>query len=769
MWKWKTAVLHRQSVFVKFVLSYLLILIIPIVIGVQQYYKTQQVLVEDAAEMNLQILRMSQGIVDRLFLEVDDVVSTLSVNNDVLSLMQNVSTSPTPEQLYNFSLLRNSLNQITITNKFFFDIYLTFKNSHSVITSKTSFDLRDNDIRIGGQPLEAWMEAVSTRGDQKQYYNLDSVRIGGAEHKLIAYVSPLPNGFQGKVQGSIVVFINQNDINGLFERLVIKNKGFAYILDTKGQMIAPTSVDGVQIGKPREETTASSSGSSFETINGSKLLVSHSRSDQNGWTYIAALPTSVVLAKADYIKRMIAVITGITLILGIVAAILMAYRNSKPLSELMDSMKEFAAREPGKRSGFYEMMQSTVSEIMNSNRMLSSRMEQQLPLIQFSMIERLMKGYYKNDADIQEALAQAKVSLQGDRFFAVSIAISLGEGYAIAPNGAKWIQDYIVMQLRDVIEDCDYLISLNGDRADMIVSLSASHEEAGAFTDRLKREWQAGKNGTLANNEIRLSIGIGRIYSHLHDVWRSHDEARQAADYDVFGGYDAIIWYEDIVQGSNFYYYPMDLELKLVHTVKNGDVEAFDHIMHQLEEHNHTERQLSASTRKQLVSELQGTLYKLLEQLQFGYATYDELNEKLEFMNHTKADMPWGAIKNALYIVCHHINDNKKQKHNKMADDMMQLVHAQYLDANFGLAGLADHFKCSESFISVQFKEYAGASFSDYVEKLRLDKACHLLRDTEKSINDIALEVGYNSDKSFRRAFKRTLGIQPTSYRDSPT
>lgn len=767
MWNWKTAIPQRQSVFVKFVLSYLLILIIPIMIGVQQYYKTQQVLVEDAAEMNLQILRMSQDIVDRLFLEVDDVVSTLSVNNDVLNLMQNVSTSPTPEQLYNFSLLRNNLNQITITNKFFFDIFLTFTNSSSVITSKTSFDLRENNIRIGDKPLAEWMEAVSTRGDQKQYYNLDSVQMGGAQHKLIAYVSPLPNGFQGKVQGSIVVFINQNDINGLFERLVIKNKGFAYILDTKGQMIAPTSVDDVQIGTPSMETTVSSSGSSFETINGNKMLVSHSRSDQNGWTYIAALPTSVVLAKADYIKRMIAIITGVTLILGLVAAILMAYRNSKPLSELMESMKEFAAREPGKRSGFYEIMQSTVSDIMNSNRMLNTRMEQQLPLIQFSMIERLMKGYYKNDSDIKEALAQAKVTLQGDQFFAIAVSISMGDGYTIAPSSSKELQDYILTHMHDMIDGCGYLISLNGDRADLIVSLGA--EQAEAHMERIRQQWPIGKNDVTTTNEIRLSIGIGRMYSHMHEVWRSHHEARQAVDYDVFGGHDTAIWYDDIVQGSNYYYYPLDLELKLVHTIKNGDVDALEQILQQLEEQNHTERQLSASTRKQLVSEIQGTFYKLMEQLQFGYATYQELNEKLEFMDHNRSDLQWVTVKSALQIVCLHINDNKKQKNNKMADDMMLMVHAQYLDPNFGLASLADHFKCSESFISVQFKEYAGASFSDYVEKLRLDKACHLLRDTEKSINDIALEVGYNSDKSFRRAFKRTLGTQPTSYRDSLT
>ncbi|MFC5653610.1 hypothetical protein ACFPYJ_31720 [Paenibacillus solisilvae] len=45
--------------------------------------------------------------------------------------------------------------------------------------------------------------------DVKQFYNLDNVTFGGdSSEQLIAYVSPLPIGFKGKAEGSVIVFID---------------------------------------------------------------------------------------------------------------------------------------------------------------------------------------------------------------------------------------------------------------------------------------------------------------------------------------------------------------------------------------------------------------------------------------------------------------------------------------------------------------------------------------------------------------------------------
>ncbi|MBB6735706.1 helix-turn-helix domain-containing protein [Cohnella zeiphila] len=758
---------RKQSVFLKYAVSYLVILFIPIIIGSNQYYKTERVLVDDAAELNLQILRMSQETVDRLFLEVSDVVSAISVDNDVLGQLQNTNSPPTPNQIYSYSLLRNSLNRYIFTNKYFFDIFLTFGNSGTVVTSKTTFDLSDDTIRIDGRPFGEWVDDVSQRSNQKQYYNVNEATIGSQTYKLIAYVSPLPNGFQGKVQGSIVVFIDQRDITGLFERLVVKNGGFAYIRDPHDRIIAATSPEEAQIRLPRTDEL---SGTFFQTVDGRSMLVSYSRSDQNGWTYIAALPSNEVLAKAEYMRRAIIVIALVTLVLGGIAALLFAYRNSKPISELMESVADFAKgeRENGKRVNVYRILQNAVTDIIDHNRMLNRRMEQQLPMLQLSVLEKMLQGSYRTEEQIRAAMSQARIELRGDRCFAIAMA-AYKEGIPYGDYSADpAVQEFVLRQIRARMEGADYVVCMNGSRADVIVTLGGDGADAERQREELRRRWeeQPDDAGTEADG-MRLAVGVGRLEERLTGLHRSRDEARQALDYYVPGDPRRAIWYEDLPQDSGYYYYPLELELKLMNTVKSGDPDSLDSLLRLIQEENWNRRQLGAATKKQLLTEVHGTLRKLLEQVEFAKGN-GELSDRLSGLDPAESEPGWEALEEALRAVCGQMDQGKKQKSNKKtAQAVLERVHARFADPNLSLASLAAEFKLSESFLSMLFKEHAGDNFSDYVEKLRMDQACVLLKETGKNVNDIALEVGYNSDKTFRRAFKRVMGVQPTSYRDS--
>ena len=69
------------------------------------------------------------------------------------------------------------------------------------------------------------------------------------------------------------------------------------------------------------------------------------------------------------------------------------------------------------------------------------------------------------------------------------------------------------------------------------------------------------------------------------------------------------------------------------------------------------------------------------------------------------------------------------------------------------------------SYFSNWFKRQTGFTPACYLRQLRLEKAKELLLTTHYSVTDIALQVGYNSNSSFTRAFKEAEGIAPLAYR----
>lgn len=63
------------------------------------------------------------------------------------------------------------------------------------------------------------------------------------------------------------------------------------------------------------------------------------------------------------------------------------------------------------------------------------------------------------------------------------------------------------------------------------------------------------------------------------------------------------------------------------------------------------------------------------------------------------------------------------------------------------------------------FRKNCGAGYVEYLNRVRTNKACYLLRETEYHIQDIAVECGFASISNFNKQFRKTEGISPRDYR----
>jgi AraC-like DNA-binding protein len=86
---------------------------------------------------------------------------------------------------------------------------------------------------------------------------------------------------------------------------------------------------------------------------------------------------------------------------------------------------------------------------------------------------------------------------------------------------------------------------------------------------------------------------------------------------------------------------------------------------------------------------------------------------------------------------------------------------------DLGLYKVSSNFNLSEGYLSHFFKEATNENFTDYLEQIRMQHAVDLLKNTAFNISEIAEKVGYNSAQSFRRAFKRIKGVNPTTLRET--
>ena len=95
------------------------------------------------------------------------------------------------------------------------------------------------------------------------------------------------------------------------------------------------------------------------------------------------------------------------------------------------------------------------------------------------------------------------------------------------------------------------------------------------------------------------------------------------------------------------------------------------------------------------------------------------------------------------------------------ARDAMDRDYAEPLD----IARLARIAHVSEAHFIRTFAATFGETPHRYLQRRRVERAMFLLRETDRSVTDICLDVGFHSLGSFSSAFHRVAGMSPTAYR----
>jgi AraC family transcriptional regulator len=90
---------------------------------------------------------------------------------------------------------------------------------------------------------------------------------------------------------------------------------------------------------------------------------------------------------------------------------------------------------------------------------------------------------------------------------------------------------------------------------------------------------------------------------------------------------------------------------------------------------------------------------------------------------------------------------------------------AEHAFEDFDLAHLASLAGLSKFHFHRLFKAAMGVSPLHYHINLRINAAQRLLRETKRSVVDVALEVGYTNPSHFAQRFRRTTGLSPSDYR----
>ena len=88
-----------------------------------------------------------------------------------------------------------------------------------------------------------------------------------------------------------------------------------------------------------------------------------------------------------------------------------------------------------------------------------------------------------------------------------------------------------------------------------------------------------------------------------------------------------------------------------------------------------------------------------------------------------------------------------------------------HLEQDYSLERAAALANMSVSYFCAQFRREKGMSYKEYMIRLRISTAKKLLKNTDRSVNNIAEAVGYNNPNYFSKVFREREGMTPSEFR----
>lgn len=480
-------------------------------------------------------------------------------------------------------------------------------------------------------------------------------------------------------------------------------------------------------------------------------LVLHMSTSDTARDYVLILPQQETMLSLRHLRTTIFLLLAIAFCLEATLTFFLSRRNGRPVNAIAAALHR----------------EDQTAAYSTDLKELNIRIEQQLerkrldrPALQNSFFHDLLKASFVSTAEMKLRAQRAGLELGGNVYCAASLRlfphIELGNLEERTVETANALQGVVAQKLSEL-----YTGRFWSYRHNTMVNLYIFENASGSNWDALLNALTETVHWLECESNIGICWGVGTPCDDLMQFWKSAEEAN--AMLDMEGVSSKVRLYLDAPGERDPYYLPYSVEESLVQGLRTGNSDKVNHSMELIQEENLIRRTLN---QKQL-QKLNHRIASILRD-QAGSLAYNELLLHMV----SDLDLAWQCGNDEYFIqlryLCNAICQASAREKNTQRSDrirsMLNFIQTEYPNPELGLTLVGARFGISEAYLSTLFKAEVGSNFADYLEQIRIQEACRLLREGTL-VSEIAEKVGYNSVQSFRRAFKRVMGVSPSRYR----
>ena len=528
------------------------------------------------------------------------------------------------------------------------------------------------------------------------------------------------------------------------------------------------------------EATRTGDGVVYYTIQdtgGLKQLVSQVRSPKYDLIYTSRIPVKQITKDLDFLFSFILFSTALMIVLcamGVTVTLIRMYRPLDGVADLLTEIGEGTAfpKRPDPRE-----MARKIRGLYEQNKTLLSRNKDMEAL--FEQNKRNQKNQFLRDL-LDDGLEQEELA-RGLSYYGIPFTDSLS--YCVIlfsiDDYSRYRADLPAMD-RSLFEL--YLMETMGQELDSNLPFPFVFETVekggrefmfilGAGDGQLLCR-KAALSAVSLNKRIvqetgvSATLGVSEALAGLSGLKESFIQAKRARDQRWMRGFGLVYFHEAEKAEPGQTAYPYAIEKNLLNALRSNQKEEAPALLERFYESVMTACGTNVSMVQHCFLQILSDTYRCV------YESYGVLSGALppekemysEFLSAPTAEISYQRLVSFYSFVFEQVDRACSQRYNLLSEQVKDYIELHYAK-ELSVDHLADRFNLSSSHLRRIFKEKTGESLKTYIDSVRMRKAGELLTQADKPIVDVAAMVGYVSQQTFMRVFKKEYGFTPGEFR----
>ncbi|WP_052486991.1 PDC sensor domain-containing protein [Gordoniibacillus kamchatkensis] len=710
----KRMLVRRRSVVLTWLISYLAILLLPLVISFYVFTVSSRTLKSEIHQANSSLLSQVREGMDNYFQAMQRLNFEITWNVRVQDLLYSNKYLAHPAD-YNYDTYQISQDLKTYQSAYTLidSFYIYLKKSNTVIMpSKVREGAYAYSLLHGGGSLsyEDWLGTVG-RNDFHGFVPVERIDDQGAVHKSVAYISSYTLD-KNSSPAANVIMVDQERMLGAIENVELFSEGHVFILNENNRVLVSNSDAAAAQAIPFDKMV-SSSGIVYATIQDRNYEVLYMKSQRSGLKYVSMIPSTLYWGKAELIRNLTIAGSAVSILGGVLLMTFFVRRNYNPVRRLVQAFSGKADLGFGGAGGNeFQFLQQAFDKTLVKMDTMQLQMERQKHILRSNFLARLLKGRPDGSIPVAESLAAFHMRFVSDDFAVILLYAESAEEFYATVEGVEYGDKRRLLHfiITNVVEEIvaqhneGYVAEIDDSLACLVNFRQTPSDERGAELQRIAREAQR----FLADHyAIHLTLSISSVHSRIEGIPQAYQEALDAMEYKLVVGSKEILSYEALrrlsSEESGFgYYYPLQVEQQLINYLKIGDFDKAKQTLDEIIAGNFDRPAVSVAFARCLMLNMVSTMIKAVSELGNIHDSFLVRNPQLIkrlTACETIRDMQQ-QMTQFLKTVCdytaakrqHQLQASRQAALNNRIGDIAALIRERYHDPNLNISMIGAHF-----------------------------------------------------------------------------